>query len=49
METAEGYTVHEVNHTVEFKALNEAVSVSLPTAVVDWIETKVETGKEVHA
>ncbi|ERH00031.1 MAG: hypothetical protein J07HQX50_01184, partial [Haloquadratum sp. J07HQX50] len=26
----------------------EAVSVSLPTAVVDWIETKVDTGKEVH-
>ncbi|WP_430504115.1 lysine biosynthesis protein LysX [Haloparvum sp. PAK95] len=37
------YTVHEVNHTVEFKALNDAVDVDVPAAVVDWLETKVET------
>jgi len=36
------YTVHEVNHTVEFKALNEAVDVDVPAKVVDWLETKAE-------
>ncbi len=41
METESGYTVHEVNHTVEFKALNEAVEADVPAAVVDWLETKV--------
>jgi len=39
METADGYTVHEVNHTVEFKALNEAVETDVAGAVVDWLET----------
>ncbi len=32
------YTIHEVNHTVEFKALNDAVAVDVPAAVVDWLE-----------
>ncbi|WP_440007057.1 lysine biosynthesis protein LysX [Halomicrococcus sp. SG-WS-1] len=41
MELEEGYTVHEINHTVEFKALNDAVDVDVPAAVVDWLETKV--------
>ena len=38
------YTVHEVNHTVEFKALNEAVGedVDVPAAVVDWLEAKAD-------
>ncbi|MCU4716713.1 lysine biosynthesis protein LysX [Halapricum hydrolyticum] len=36
---AGGYTVHEVNHTVEFKALNDVVDVDVPAAVVDWLET----------
>ena len=55
METGDSYTVHEVNHTVEFKALNEAVDVDVPAAVVDWLETKVaeendaETTAEVTA
>jgi [lysine-biosynthesis-protein LysW]--L-2-aminoadipate ligase len=40
------YTVHEVNHTVEFKALNDAVDVDVPATVVDWLETKVESGTE---
>jgi [lysine-biosynthesis-protein LysW]--L-2-aminoadipate ligase len=40
METGDGYTVHEVNHTVEFKALNEAVETDVPAAVVDWLEAK---------
>ncbi|ACV11677.1 alpha-L-glutamate ligase, RimK family [Halorhabdus utahensis DSM 12940] len=35
-----GYTVHEVNHTVEFKALNDAVETDVPGQVVDWLETK---------
>ena len=42
METGDSYTVHEVNHTVEFKALNEAVDVDVPAKVVDWLETKAE-------
>jgi len=37
-----GYTVHEVNHTVEFKALNEVVDVDVPARVVDWLETQAE-------
>ena len=36
------YTVHEVNHTVEFKALNEVTDVDVPAAVVDWLEAKVQ-------
>jgi [lysine-biosynthesis-protein LysW]--L-2-aminoadipate ligase len=41
METDDGgYTVHEVNHTVEFGALDGAVDVDVPAAVVDWLETK---------
>jgi [lysine-biosynthesis-protein LysW]--L-2-aminoadipate ligase len=37
----EGYTVHEVNHTVEFKALNDVTDVDVPAGVVDWLEAKV--------
>jgi [lysine-biosynthesis-protein LysW]--L-2-aminoadipate ligase len=36
------YTVHEVNHTVEFKALNEVADVDVPAAVVDWLETQAD-------
>jgi [lysine-biosynthesis-protein LysW]--L-2-aminoadipate ligase len=48
---ADDYTVHEVNHTVEFKALNDAVDVDVPAAVVDWLESTVEkrTAEEVQA
>ena len=46
MEAGDGYTVHEVNHTVEFKALNDAVDVDVPATVVDWLETKVESETE---
>ncbi|USZ71331.1 lysine biosynthesis protein LysX [Natronosalvus halobius] len=42
MEADDGYTVHEVNHTVEFKALNDAVDVDVPGTVVDWLEAKAE-------
>jgi len=38
----EGYTVHEVNHTVEFKALNAAVEVDVASRVVDWLERTTE-------
>ncbi|MFB6192583.1 MAG: lysine biosynthesis protein LysX [Haloarculaceae archaeon] len=41
METGDDYTVHEVNHTVEFKALNEVAAVDVPAAVVDWLEARV--------
>jgi len=34
------YTVHEVNHTVEFKALDAASEVDVPATVVDWLEMK---------
>lgn len=47
METEEGYTVHEVNHTVEFKALNEVVETDVPAAVVDWLEVQIPTEAEV--
>jgi len=43
-ENATGYTVHEVNHTVEFKALNEATDVDVPAKVVDWLEAKAADG-----
>ncbi|AUV83782.1 lysine biosynthesis protein LysX [Salinigranum rubrum] len=49
MEVGEdGYTVHEVNHTVEFKALNDAVgdTVDVPSRVVDWLETKAQAETE---
>ena len=52
MEVGEdGYTVHEVNHTVEFKALNDAVgeSVDVPGRVVDWLEAKAKTETEATA
>jgi [lysine-biosynthesis-protein LysW]--L-2-aminoadipate ligase len=42
METGDSYTVHEVNHTVEFKALTDAVDVDVPAKVVDWLETKAD-------
>ena len=37
------YTVHEVNHTVEFKALNEVADVDVPGEVVDWLESKAQS------
>jgi [lysine-biosynthesis-protein LysW]--L-2-aminoadipate ligase len=42
METGGSYTVHEVNHTVEFKALNDVVETDVPERVVDWLETVAE-------
>ncbi|MDJ1433008.1 lysine biosynthesis protein LysX [Halostagnicola sp. A-GB9-2] len=42
METGDSYTVHEVNHTVEFKALDSAVETDIAGTVVDWIERKAE-------
>jgi len=42
METGDSYTVHEVNHTVEFKALDEAVETDVAGTVVDWLEQKAE-------
>jgi [lysine-biosynthesis-protein LysW]--L-2-aminoadipate ligase len=36
-----GYTVHEINHTVEFKTLNDTVAVDVPGAVVEWLESHV--------
>lgn len=50
---ASGYTVHEINHTPEFKSLQETVDVDVAAAVVDWLESTVErtapTGTEVTA
>ena len=40
METGDSYTVHEVNHTVEFKALDGAVETDVAGTVVDWLEEK---------
>ena len=49
METEDGYTVHEVNHTVEYKALNDAVDVDVAAAVVDWLEVKAEESADSPA
>ncbi|MFC7156548.1 lysine biosynthesis protein LysX [Halomarina halobia] len=49
METASGYTIHEVNHTVEFKALTEATDVDVPARVADWLESKAAQATEVSA
>ena len=43
-----GYTVHEVNHNVEFKALDGVTDVDVPARVVDWLETKVESATETE-
>jgi len=48
-ESDANYTVHEVNHTVEFKALNDAVDVDVPAAVVDWLEATAGAKQEVMA
>jgi [lysine-biosynthesis-protein LysW]--L-2-aminoadipate ligase len=45
METGDSYTVHEVNHTVEFKALNEVTDVDVPARVVDWLENKAKAAE----
>ncbi len=49
METGDGYTVHEINHTVEFKALAEATDVDVPATVVDWLESVAETTEVTHS
>jgi len=41
METGDSYTVHEVNHNVEFKALDGTTDVDVPAAVVDWLEDRI--------
>ena len=46
-ENDHSYTVHEVNHNVEFKALDAAVNADVPAHVVDWIETR--TSEELPA
>jgi [lysine-biosynthesis-protein LysW]--L-2-aminoadipate ligase len=40
METDDAYTVHEVNHTVEFKALNDTTEIDVPARVIDWLEDR---------
>ncbi|QZA89633.1 lysine biosynthesis protein LysX [Salinarchaeum sp. IM2453] len=49
METdGKGYTVHEVNHTVEFKALNDTVDIDVPAEVVNWLESLVTEDGEIE-
>ena len=43
------YTVHEVNHTVEFKALDAASEVDVPAKVVDWLEAKAAAAADDDA
>jgi len=38
-EQVTGYTVHEINHTVEFKALDGVSDEDVPARVVDYLET----------
>jgi len=40
------YTVHEINHNVEFKALDGCVDIDVPAAVVDWLESKATESVE---
>ena len=40
METEDGYTIHEINHTVEYKALADVVDMNIVSEVVDWLEAK---------
>lgn len=47
METGDGYTVHEVNHTVEFKALDSCTDVDVAGAAVDWLEGRAGATTEV--
>ncbi len=52
MEAGDDYTVHEVNHTVEFKALDGAVETDVAGRVVDWLEKRAaatDDGIEVTA
>ena len=49
METGDSYTVHEVNHTVEFKALNDTTDIDVPARVVDWLEAQADEVVEVTA
>ena len=42
MEAGDDYVCHEVNHTVEFKALDSCTDVPVPGKIVDWLETKAE-------
>lgn len=49
METGGSYTVHEVNHTVEFKALNDTTDVDVPGVVVEWLEERRAETVEVTA
>ncbi len=46
MGSPDGWTVHEVNHTVEFKALNDTVDVDVPARVVDWLEARAANGND---
>jgi [lysine-biosynthesis-protein LysW]--L-2-aminoadipate ligase len=48
METGDSYTVHEVNHTVEFKALDGAVETDVAATVVDWLEEKAVAAADDH-
>ena len=47
MEVGDDYTVHEVNHTVEFKALDSVVETDVPGVVVDWLEAQADREVEV--
>ncbi|MFB6171226.1 MAG: lysine biosynthesis protein LysX [Haloarculaceae archaeon] len=43
METGDGYTVHEVNSTCEWKGLDRAVpDVDVPARIADWIEVRAD-------
>ena len=48
METEDGYTIHEINHTVEYKALADAVETDIVGEVVDWLEAKAEQSENDH-
>jgi [lysine-biosynthesis-protein LysW]--L-2-aminoadipate ligase len=43
------YTVHEVNHSVEFKALDRTTDVDVAARVIDWLEAIADEELEVTA
>jgi [lysine-biosynthesis-protein LysW]--L-2-aminoadipate ligase len=43
------YTVHEVNHSVEFKALDRATDVDVAARIADWLEAVAGESSDAEA
>lgn len=49
METNDGYTVHEINDGVEFRAIDSVVDVDVPAEIADWIVNTVPKRERIEA